>query len=99
MPDLSVDVAGLRSLAQTIRSVGSTLDATRSVVDAGRDAVGDDRVHDALDDFENRWDDGRSRIDTNIEAMGELLDESAAAYEATETDLADQLTAQMDGDA
>ena len=97
MPDLSVDVAGLRSLAQTIRSVRSTLHATRSVIEAGRHDVGDDRVYDALDDFENHWDDGRGQIDKNIEAVGEILDESASAYEQTDTDLATQLTEQMGG--
>ena len=97
MPDLSVDVAGLRTLAHTIRSVQSTLDDTRSVVDAGRDDVGDSRVFEALDDFENHWDDGRGQIRKNIEAMSEILDESADAYEQTDTELATQLTEQLDG--
>jgi len=99
VPDLSVDVAGLRTLAHTIRSVRSTLDATRSVIEAGRDDVGDSRVFDALDDFENHWDDGRGQIDKNIEAMSEILGEPAAAYEKTDTELATQLTEQMDGDS
>ena len=98
MPDLSVDVSGLRTLASTIRSVRSTLDATRSVGEAARDDVGDDRVYDALDSFEEHWDDGRGQIDKNIEAMGEILDESAGAYEKTDTELATQLTEQMDGE-
>ena len=97
VPDLSVDVAGLRTLAHTIRSVRSTLDATRSVIEAGRDDVGDARVHDALDDFEKHWDDGRGQIDKNIEAMIEILDESADAYEKTDTDLATRLTEQVEG--
>lgn len=97
MPDLAVDVQGLRTLASTLRSVRSTLDATRSLIEAGRDDVGDDRVWDALDDFENQWDDGRGQIDKNIEAMSEILDESAGAYEQTDTELADGLREQMDG--
>ena len=97
MVDLSVDVNGLRTLAQTIRTVKSTLDSTRATIDANRDEVGDDRVYDALDDFENHWDDGRGQIGKNIEAMGEILDESASAYEQTDTDLATQLTEQMEG--
>ena len=97
MVDLSVDVNGLRTLAQTIRTVKSTLDSTRATIDANRDDVGDDRVYDALDDFENQWDDGRGQIGKNIEAMGEILQESADAYEQTDTELATQLTDQMDG--
>jgi hypothetical protein len=99
VPDLSVDVAGLRTLAGTLRSVRGSLDATRSVIEAARDEVGSDDVYDALDSFESSWDDGRGRIDENIQAMTEILDESADAYEQTDADLADSLRAQMEGDA
>jgi hypothetical protein len=97
MPDLSVDLDGLRTLSSTLGSVRSTLDATRDVIEATRDDLGSDDVYDALDDFEANWDDGRGQIDKNIEAMGEILDESADAYEKTDTDLATQLTEQMEG--
>jgi hypothetical protein len=97
--DLSVDVAGLRTLAGTLRSVRSALDATRGVITAGRDEVGSDDVYDALDSFESSWDDGRGQIDENMRAMTELLDESADAYEQTDTDLESSLHASMEGDA
>ena len=96
MPDLSVDVAGLRTLSGTLRSVRDALDATRSVVEAGRDEVGSDEVCDALDSFESNWDDGRSQINENMQAMTEILDESAAAYEQTDEELASGLREQMD---
>ena len=88
MTDLSVDVTGLRTLARTIRSVRTTLHDSGSDVGAARDAVGDDRVEDALRDFEHLWDDGRRQIDENVETVGGLLDESAAAFERTDADLA-----------
>jgi hypothetical protein len=96
MPDLSVDVAGLRTLSGTLRSVRDALDATRSVVEAGRDEVGSDDVYDALDAFESNWDDGRGQINENMQAMTEILDESAAAYEQTDEELASGLRKQMD---
>jgi hypothetical protein len=96
MPDLSVDVAGLRTLSGTLRSVRDALDATRSVVEAGRDEVGSDDVYDALDSFESNWDDGRGQINENMQAMTEILDESAAAYEQTDEELASGLRKQMD---
>ncbi len=95
MPDLSVDVAGLRTLGGTLRSVRDALDATRSVVAAGRDEVGSDEVYDALDSFESNWDDGRGQINENMQAMTEILDESAAAYEQTDEELASGLREQM----
>ena len=96
MPDLSVDVAGLRTLSGTLRSVRDALDATRSVVEAGRDEVGSDDVYDALDSFESNWDDGRGQINENMQAMTEILDESASAYEQTDEELASGLREQMD---
>ena len=100
MPDLSVDVEGLRVLSGTLGSVRSDLDATRSVISAGREAIGSDQVYDALDDFENNWDDGRGQINENMQAMQEILDESAAAYEQTDQDLADGLNeAASEGDS
>ena len=96
MPDLSVDVTGLRTLSGTLRSVRDALDATRSVVEAGRDEVGSADVYEALDSFESNWDDGRGQINENMQAMTEILDESAAAYEQTDEELASGLREQMD---
>jgi hypothetical protein len=98
MPDLSVDLDGLRTLSSTLGSVRSTLDATRDVIEATRDDLGSDDVYDALDDFEENWDDGRGQIDKNMEAMTEILDESVRAYEQTDQELADGLREQMQGD-
>jgi len=98
MPDLSVDLDGLRTLSSTLGSVRSTLDATRDVIEATRDDLGSGDVYDALDDFEENWDDGRGQIDKNMEAMSEILDESVRAYEQTDQELADGLREQMQGD-
>lgn len=91
MPDLSVDLDGLRTLSATLAGVRSNLDATRRVVEAARDAVGSDVVYDALDAFESNWDDGRGQIDKNMQAMREILEESVRAYEQTDAELADGL--------
>lgn len=91
MTDLQVDTEGLRTLSRTLAEVRGALDATRRIIDAGRDALGDNDVYDALNDFENNWDDGRGQINNNMQAMQEILDESANAYETTDGDLATQL--------
>jgi hypothetical protein len=98
MPDRSVDRDGRRTLSSTLGSVRSTLDATRDVIEATRDDLGSGDVYDALDDFEENWDDGRGQIDKNMEAMSEILDESVRAYEQTDQELADGLHEQMQGD-
>lgn len=97
MPDLSVDLDGLRTLSTTLAGVRSNLDATRRVVEAARDAVGSDVVYDALDSFESRWDDGRGQIDKNMQAMQEILDESVRAFEQTDQELADGLRTSLNG--
>lgn len=97
MPDLSVDLDGLRTLSATLAGVRSELDATRRVIEAARDEVGSDVVYDALDSFESKWDDGRGQIDKNMQAMQEILDESVRAYEQTDEELADSLRASTSG--
>ena len=97
MPDLSVDLVGLRTLSTTLAGVRSELDATRRVIEAARDEVGSDVVYDALDSFESKWDDGRGQIDKNMQAMQEILDESVRAYEQTDEELADGLRASTSG--
>ena len=66
------------------------------MVEAGRDEVGSHEVYDALDSFESNWDDGRGQINQNMQAMTEILDESADAYEQTDEELAVRL-ARADG--
>lgn len=97
MPDLAVDLAGLRTLSSTLGGVRSNLDATRRVIEASRDDIGSDVVYDALDSFESNWDDGRGQIDKNMQAMQEILDESVRAYEQTDQELADGLRDSMNG--
>lgn len=97
MPDLSVDLDGLRTLSTTLAGVRSDLDATRRVIEAARDEVGSDVVYDALDSFESKWDDGRGQIDKNMQAMQEILDESVRAYEQADAELADGLRASTSG--
>jgi hypothetical protein len=95
VPDLAVELDGLRTLSGTLAGVRSSLDATRRVIEASRDDLGSDVVYDALDSFESHWDDGRGQIDKNMQAMKEVLDESVRAYEQADQELADGLRDQM----
>jgi len=91
MPDLVVDVEGLRRLAQSLAMVKEGLEDTRATIDRNESALGSAKVVDALSEFEDNWDDGRGRVVKNIEGVVGPVEESAAAYEQTDQDLADGL--------
>lgn len=96
---LQVDLDGLTALAGTARDVRSRLNATRRVSHATRDVMGSSVVSDALESFEDHWDDGRGQIDKNLQAMGEILDESVTTYTDADTQLANKLHEQASGTA
>ncbi|NNM44400.1 type VII secretion target [Knoellia koreensis] len=92
---LVVDLDGLRTLSSTLTTVTNDLNATRKVIEAARGDLGAAEVYEALDSFENNWDDGRGQIDKNMKAMKEVLDESVKAYEQVDGELDRQLRDQM----
>jgi hypothetical protein len=94
MVDLSVDVDGLGRAAAAMRAVKDGLDDTRSVIEGVGDSFGSSDVLDALLDFEDHWDDGRGRINDNIDDMQSVLEDSMGAYRKADNDLADALTEQ-----
>lgn len=94
MADLSVDVEGLGRMASAMRAVRDGLDDTRSVIDGLGDDAGSSDVLEALKDFEDHWDDGRGRINDNLEDMEKVLDDSMKAYQDVDQDLSDGLTKQ-----
>lgn len=94
MPDLRVDIAGLEALVGSLASVREGLDQTRSVVDGSERAMGSSEVSAALSDFEDHWDDGRGVLKENLEGIVSAVEESAAAYRQTDSDLRDALVEQ-----
>ncbi|MGL5826619.1 MAG: hypothetical protein ACRCYU_17685, partial [Nocardioides sp.] len=75
-------------LSATLVRIAGELDATRAVIGAARADLGSNELWDALDDFENNWDDGRDQIKENMTAAREILDEAARVYDQTDEDLA-----------
>lgn len=94
MVDLSVDVEGLGRMASAMRAVKDGLDDTHSVIDGLGDSAGSSDVLDALYDFEDHWDDGRGRINDNLDDMQKVLEDSMEAYRQVDQDLTDGLTQQ-----
>jgi hypothetical protein len=93
---LVVDGDGLIELSSTLSRITEDLDATRSLIDGVRSELGSSDLWDALDDFEDNWDDGRGQINKNVTAMREVIDEAVRAYEEGDQSLADELRKQMD---
>jgi hypothetical protein len=91
---LVVDIDGLRDLGSTLTRITDGLDATRRTIDGVRSDLGSGDVWDALDDFEDNWDDGRGQIDKNMKAMREVLEDSVKAYEDADAELERQLREQ-----
>ena len=91
---LVVDIDGLRDLGSTLTRITDGLDATRRTIDGVRSDLGSGDLWEALDDFENNWDDGRGQIDKNMKAMREVLEDSVKAYEDADAELERQLREQ-----
>jgi hypothetical protein len=91
---LVVDIDGLRDLGSTLTRITDGLDATRRTIDGVRFDLGSGDLWDALDDFENNWDDGRGQIDKNMKAMREVLEDFVKAYEDADAELERQLREQ-----
>ena len=92
MPDLVVDGVGLTTLSSTPRRITRNLDATRRTIEGVRSHLGSSEAWEALDDSENKWDDGRGQIEKNMSSTRGLLDAAVKAYGDADQELSDSLT-------
>jgi len=93
---LVVDIDGLTDLSSSLTRITDGLNATRRTIDGVRADLGSGDLWDALDDFENNWDDGRGQIDKNMKAMKEVIDDSVKAYADADAELERQLREQSE---
>ena len=89
---------GLSTLGTTLSSITDTLNATRSLIEAVRSDLGSGDVWDALDDFENDWDDGRGQIEKNMKAMKQIMDDCVKAYNDGDEELYKSLVDSKNGE-
>ncbi len=92
MPDLSVDLDGLSSFASRLDRIRDALESARDTLRGNDAALGDRTVVDALDRFEDRWRDGREKIEDNAKTLSTMVTESVATYRQADDDLASSLT-------
>lgn len=92
MPDLSVDLDGLSDFAGRLARINDALDGAKRALRGHDDDLGDGTVVSALDRFEDRWRDGREKIEDNATTLGTMVTESVATYRQADNDLAGSLT-------
>lgn len=97
MPDLQVDLDGLRSFARRLDRICDALKDAETVLRGEDDALGDGTVVAALHRFEDRWRDGREKIEDNASTLSKMVTESAATYQQADDDLAASLTTTTTG--
>ena len=91
MPDLWVDLDGLSVFAGSLERIRARLAEARDDLRGQDDVLGHDRVVDELNRFEDRWRDGREKIEGNCEALGLMVTQSVAGFRQADTDLAGSL--------
>jgi hypothetical protein len=99
MADLVVDLDGLDAFAAQLNRITDTMDATRRLIDAARSDLGSSDVAHALDRFEDRWDDGRQKIEDNGKTLATMVTESTKAYRKADSELTSSLNESMSGSA
>lgn len=93
MPDLFVDLAGLRSFSRRLDRICDALDDAERVLRGADDALGDATVVSALHRFEKRWRDGREKVQDNAATLARMVDASVQAFRDADDDLAVSIAA------
>jgi ABC-type transporter Mla subunit MlaD len=92
VPDLQVDLDGLTAFAARLDRIRSALESARETLRGYDDALGDPRVVRELERFEDRWRDGREKIEANAETLSTMVTESVRTYREADDELASALT-------
>lgn len=91
MADLEVDLHGLDAFARRLDRICDALESAKDVLRGYDDALGDRDVVGAVDRFEDRWRDGREKIEDNAATLSTMVKESVKAYRQADDDLRDSL--------
>jgi len=91
MPDLAVDVDALETFGGQLESIRSRMNAARDWTHQYDGQMGASQVEDALHSFASGWKDGRKEIDGSLQALSEMLTNTAQNFRQTDQDLAKPL--------
>lgn len=87
MADLYVDGDGLSSLADSLDSIRDAMGERRTRMSSVRGDVGSGKVADALEHFDDHWEDGREKVDKSAESLSSMLRTSLATFRDTDEQL------------
>ncbi|MFD0630278.1 hypothetical protein [Catenulispora yoronensis] len=88
MPDLVVDVDALDTFGTQLESIRTRMNAARDWTHQYDGQMGAKEVEDALHDFSNGWRDGRKEIDGSLQALSQMLTNSAENFRQADQNLA-----------
>lgn len=91
MPDLAVDVDALETFGGQLESIRTRMNAARDWTHQYDGQMGASQVEDALHSFASGWKDGRKEIDGSLQALSEMLMNTAQNFRQTDQDLAKPL--------
>ena len=87
MPDLVVNPDALEGFGSQLESIRARMNAARDWTHQYDGQLGDKDVDDALHSFASGWKDGRKEIDGSLQALSEMLINSAQNFRQADLDL------------
>lgn len=89
---LSVDTNAVQSLAQNLATVRGTLDGASASSESLAAMVGQEHLAGVIRDFSGQWDDRRTELMTQIDALKDKAAAVAEGFETIDSELAKALT-------
>jgi len=89
---LSVDTSAVQSLGQNLLTVRSTLDGASASSEALASMVGQAHLSGVISDFAGQWDDRRTELMAQLDALKEKASAVAEGFETIDNELAKALT-------
>jgi hypothetical protein len=91
-PDLCVDYSLLEEASKSLSSLISEFDNIKAQEGAYDGALGSGNIASAMDSFAGNWDYHRRKLTENMQAVGELIDNTMKSFQQADQKLKDSLT-------
>lgn len=97
MTDLSYDLAAIQSLGSELLTIADVMNGNSAVVQYDEPDVGHERVHSALEEFADNWDDKREQLTESLKAVGGMALQAADVLKEADDALAAEVRKIMEG--
>ena len=98
MADLTYSLDLLRNLGRELSGLADAMDGTAPRTSWDREEVGHRRVADALEGFDDSWDDKRERLTSSLRSVGTMATDSAQTFQDVDDQLAADVAAIMEAE-